>query len=125
VPSLDGRTARVLLVGSRNLIEVRPGAVSQASTTARTPSQPELTLEVDDVDADTAQLKRRGVDVVAEPRMAPGRHARVSVIRDLDGRTIELQEPLRRSQPNPDSQETEIAAGAPLPRNGAFPASGG
>ncbi len=55
-----------------------------------------LVFEVPDVDARVAELKSRGVEIVAEPMDRPEWTVRTAHLRDPEGNLIEINRPLRK-----------------------------
>ena len=53
-----------------------------------------LCLRVDDVDAQAARLRSRGVPLLREPHDQPAWYQRVAHLRDTSGRVVELWSPL-------------------------------
>jgi catechol 2,3-dioxygenase-like lactoylglutathione lyase family enzyme len=94
----DNEAAHALLVRDANLIELIDGGGSNGPVRMSRDGLPAITvgrvpLLLDDVDGEITALKEHGVEVIAEPRDADRRPVRVGLIRDLNGRTIELQQP--------------------------------
>jgi catechol 2,3-dioxygenase-like lactoylglutathione lyase family enzyme len=94
----DNEAAHALLVRDANLLEFILGAGTTGPVRMSRKGLPAITvgrvpLLLDDVDGAISALKEQGVEVIAEPRDAASRPVRVGLIRDLNGRTVELQQP--------------------------------
>ncbi|TMQ72383.1 MAG: hypothetical protein E6K80_02915 [Candidatus Eisenbacteria bacterium] len=83
-------------------LSVRTGASSSVGFMPPTPGPPEqwrpprepaIVLEVSDVDRAHRDLAARGVTFLQPPTDMPGRH-RVAILRDPEGRTIMLAQPI-------------------------------
>ncbi len=98
VVAQEGRPAHALLVRSSNVLELIEGGGSlgpaRASFAGSTVTISRIPLILDDVDGEIEQLRERGVEIVREPRVSSKGSMRVGVVRDLNGRTIEVQQPL-------------------------------
>src|SRR5215203_2123386 len=98
VVALEGRPAHALLARDSNVLELVDGGGSlgpaRASLAGSTITISRVPLILDDVDGEIEQLRERGVEIVREPRVASKRDLRVGVVRDLNGRIIEVQQPL-------------------------------
>jgi len=102
LPQADGTPLQALLVRDTNLIELvagqegsRPGPVRMAA--AEMPDAiavDRVPILLDDIDGEISALAEQGVEVVSGPRDAKRRPLRVGIVRDLNGLSIELQEPL-------------------------------
>ena len=90
-------TTGALLTRDGNLIELS-GDLGQGKPTLPRKADaapPPIRLVVFDLDRRLAELRASWVEVVEEPRFLPKRDAFVAVVRDLDGRIIELQQALQ------------------------------
>ena len=98
VVAQEGRPAHALLVRSRNVLELIEGGGSlgpaRASVAGATVSIRQIPLILGDVDGEIEQLRERGVEIVREPGTSIRRNMRVGLVRDLNGRVIEFQQPL-------------------------------
>lgn len=82
-----------LAIAARQVIGEVPGAAS-----AQAPAGADrfmLVFEVPDVDAQVAELKGRGVQLVAEPVDRPAWGVRTAHLRDPEGNLIEINTPKR------------------------------
>ena len=98
VVALEGRPAHALLARDSNVLELIDGGGSlgpaRASLAGSTITISRIPLILDDVDGEIEQLRERGVEIVREPHASSQRNLRVGVVRDLNGRIIEVQQPL-------------------------------
>jgi catechol 2,3-dioxygenase-like lactoylglutathione lyase family enzyme len=94
----DNEAAHALLVRDANFIELIDGGGSNGPVLISRDGLPAITvgrlpLLLDDVDGEISSLREQGVEVIAEPRNAERRSMRVGLIRDINGRTVELRQP--------------------------------
>ena len=98
VVAQDGRPAHALLVRDSNVLELIEGGGSlgpaRASFAGLTVTIRQIPLILDDVDGEIEQLRERGVEIVREPGTSIRRNMRVGLVRDVNGRIIEVQQPL-------------------------------
>ncbi len=92
-PRSDARD--VYLIRDGNLVELTVGTGSARMRGDDVPffvPQERIAFEIEDIDAEIADLRQKGVSVLEAPRQARTRDLRISLVRDLNGHVLELQE---------------------------------
>jgi catechol 2,3-dioxygenase-like lactoylglutathione lyase family enzyme len=92
---IDGTSRMLILSRGMTVLSLRP-SVETTGSVARGPSRlrPDLTLLVDDVDAEVARLQDEGVTVLSWPEDDSQARDRLALIADPYGNRIVLREPL-------------------------------